>query len=371
MLLAVSVAALPPGGSFTDDDESIHEGDIEAIASIGITRGCNPPLNDRFCPESAVTRGQMAAFIARSLDLLESGSDFFADDEDSVFESDINRIAAVGITKGCNPPINDRYCPDDLVTRAAMAAILVRAIGYSETDTGSSFTDTTGSIFSDDIDKLANAGVTKGCNPPVNDMYCPKRPVTRGQMASFLTRALGLSPLVPPPATTELDVVPREEWAAIPADVSRMNTHAINTLTVHHAGDQSAATGPPRFRSWQAFHIDRGWGDLAYHYIIGVDGTVYEARDTLYKGATGTNYDPDGHFLVVVEGNFEIDIPTKAQMDSLVTVLAWAATQFDVSPSTIAGHRDHASTACPGKNLYAFIANGDLEADVRAAIGGG
>jgi len=95
---------------------------------------------------------------------------------------------------------------------------------------------------------------------------------------------------------------------------------------------------------------------------------VYEARDTGFKGATGTNYDPDGHFLVVLEGNFENDVPTQRQLGSLVDVLAWAATEFDVSPSTIAGHRDHASTACPGGNLYPYIASGDLEADVRAAI---
>jgi len=114
--------------------------------------------------------------------------------------------------------------------------------------------------------------------------------------------------------------------------------------------------------------MSRGWGDLAYHYIIGVDGTVYEARDTRYEGDTGTNYDPNGDFLVVVEGNFDNDIPTQAQLDSLVRVLAWAATRFDVSPTTIAGHRDHASTSCPGGNLYAYIASGELESDVRAAI---
>jgi len=169
-------------------------------------------------------------------------------------------------------------------------------------------------------------------------------------------------------ATVEMNIVDREVWGAVPADVSRMSTHTIDALTIHHAGDQTAARGPERYRSWQASHMDRGWGDLAYHYIIGVDGTVYEGRDTRYEGDTGTNYDPNGHFLVVVEGNFDIDAPTQSQLDSLVSVLAWAATQFDVSPSTIAGHRDYASTACPGGNLYPYIASGELEADVRVAI---
>jgi len=94
--------------------------------------------------------------------------------------------------------------------------------------------------------------------------------------------------------------------------------------------------------------MSRGWGDLAYHFIVGVDGTVYEARDTRYEGATGTNYDPNGHFLMALEGNFDIDSAAQKRLDSLVTVLVWAATEFNVSPSTIAGHRDHATTACPG-----------------------
>jgi N-acetyl-anhydromuramyl-L-alanine amidase AmpD len=114
--------------------------------------------------------------------------------------------------------------------------------------------------------------------------------------------------------------------------------------------------------------MSRGWGDIAYHFIIGVDGTVYGARDTRYEGATGTNYDPNGHFLVVVEGNFDQDVPAQSQLESLVTVLAWAASEFDVSPSMIAGHRDHASTSCPGEHLYPYIASGELEAAVRAAI---
>ncbi len=172
----------------------------------------------------------------------------------------------------------------------------------------------------------------------------------------------------PPTETSELEYVSRDGWGAVPPEVSKLATHTIHTLTVHHAGDQSGTTGPSRYRSWQAFHMSRGWGDLAYHYIIGVDGTVYEARDTSYEGATGTNYDPNGHFLVVLEGNFDNDTPTQKQLDSLVTVLAWAATEFNVAPSTIGGHRDHASTACPGGNLYPYIAGGQLEADVRAAI---
>ena len=191
-------APLDPGGTFRDDDGNVHEGAIEAIAAADITRGCNPPSNDRYCPSSSVTRGQMAAFLVRTLQLPASATDYFRDDAGSVFEDDINRLADSGITRGCNPPSNDRYCPDAHVTREQMAAFLVRGYGYSDNGGGDRFSDDDDSLFEDDIDKLATAGVTLGCNPPGNTRFCPEDRVRRDQMASFLARAAGLTPIIPP-----------------------------------------------------------------------------------------------------------------------------------------------------------------------------
>ena len=64
-LFVVPVAAIAAGGAFIDDDTSIFEGDIDWMAANGITLGCNPPTNDRYCPDDDVTRGQMAAFMHR------------------------------------------------------------------------------------------------------------------------------------------------------------------------------------------------------------------------------------------------------------------------------------------------------------------
>jgi virginiamycin B lyase len=177
---------------FSDDNTSTFELDIEWMAAEGITKGCNPPTNDRFCPDSTVTRGQMAAFLVRALGLTDDGGgNLFTDDDESIFEGDIDRMATAGITKGCNPPDNDRFCPDSKVTRGQMAAFLVRALGYTDDGGGDLFNDDDGSVFEGDIDRLGTAGVTKGCNPPANDRYCPDSAVTRGQMAAFLHRALG------------------------------------------------------------------------------------------------------------------------------------------------------------------------------------
>ena len=187
-----------PVGAFTDVAGNVHEGFIYAIAAAGITRGCNPPLNNRYCPDGSVTRGQMAAFLNRALDLPTSTRDWFSDDDGSIFEDDINRLAAAGITKGCNPPANSRFCHDDPVTRGQMAAFLVRAYGYGPAPEPDRFSDDDGSIFEDDIDRLAAAGITKGCNPPANTWFCPDDPVQRDQMASFLGRAEGLAPVARP-----------------------------------------------------------------------------------------------------------------------------------------------------------------------------
>jgi hypothetical protein len=71
-----------------------------------------------------ISRGQMAAFLVRALDVPPSAHDSFTDDESSQFEADINSLAASGITGGCG---GSRFCPNAVVTRGQMAAFLHRA----------------------------------------------------------------------------------------------------------------------------------------------------------------------------------------------------------------------------------------------------
>jgi hypothetical protein len=80
-----------------------------------------------------------------------------------------------------------------------MAAFLVRAEGLVRSSGRNLFIDDDDSIFELAIDRLGTAGITQGCNPPVNNRFCPDASVLRGQMAAFLTRALGLTPIIPPP----------------------------------------------------------------------------------------------------------------------------------------------------------------------------
>lgn len=114
----VALAALPPGGTFTDDNGNIFEGAIEAIAAERITLGCNPPANTHYCPDDLVTRGQMAIFLVRAFDYIDNGGgDLFVDDDGLVYEDAADQLKTAGVTQGCNPPANNRFCGNDLVTR--------------------------------------------------------------------------------------------------------------------------------------------------------------------------------------------------------------------------------------------------------------
>ena len=197
---AVSAIAqeLPPGGTFIDDDGSPYEGSIEAILAEGITQGCDA-RGIRFCPEDSITRGEVAAFLARALNLPASSTNYFTDDNGHIFEGAINRLAEAKITLGCDPPTYTRFCPDRTLSRAEMATLLVRAFPGSVPASGSNaFSDDAGDVHENNINRIAAANITLGCNPPTNSRYCPRQKVNRGQMATFITRAMGLQALKPP-----------------------------------------------------------------------------------------------------------------------------------------------------------------------------
>ena len=178
-------------GPFVDDDDSLFQGDIEWAAWNKITVGCNPPDNTKFCPNDPVTRGEMAVFLVRALDSTPYPLlDQFIDDDDLFYEASANSLFKARVTKGCNPPTSNLYCGERNVTRGEMAAFLARAFDLAPYHGPDRFVDDDNSIFENAIEKLAHAGITVGCNPPDSTRFCPNDHVTRGQMAAFLKRAL-------------------------------------------------------------------------------------------------------------------------------------------------------------------------------------
>jgi len=175
------------------------------------------------------------------------------------------------------------------------------------------------------------------------------------------------------PPAAEIQVLCRESWGAAPPTGS-FTKHEIERMTVHHTARllQVNRQAPAAIRGHQRFHqIDRGWTDIAYHFMVDLEGNVYECRPVEAVGDTGTNYDPTGHFLVCCEGDFDQQELPDAQKTALVNVLAWAAAEFAGGPETIRGHRDWANTSCPGDNLYSLVESGDLAADVHAVMDSG
>jgi stage II sporulation protein D len=179
----------PPPVSFDDIGETVHKDDIEYLADLGVALACDDGPNS-FCPDDRMRREDLAAFVVRALELPPTSTDYFHDDDGLPFEDDINALAEARITLGCNPPTNDKFCPDSTVTRGQTAAFIVRAWSLTNAGEGDRFTDDDSSVFEGDIDRLAFAGITKGCNPPNNTRYCPDRLLTRAEMSSFLARAL-------------------------------------------------------------------------------------------------------------------------------------------------------------------------------------
>ncbi len=182
--------------------------------------------------------------------------------------------------------------------------------------------------------------------------------LTAGVGASAARRILGRSSLARP----TLHLIPRAAWGAAPPGPGLV-PHTIDRATIHHTGVVLADNrrAPTRLLEWDALHRhERGWADLAYHFVVDRNGHLYEGRDPAYRGDTATSYDPAGRLLVACEGSFSEQSPTRRQLDALVGILTWAAASYGFTPTAIDGHRDLAATDCPGDTLYAAIADGTL-----------
>lgn len=255
----VSLLVERPGiGPFADDDHSVFEDDIVALWSAGIATGCEAHA---YCPDVPITRGEMAAMLRRSApDRFPAAESPFVDTGSSPFAADAAALAAAGVTNGCAP---DLFCPDAPVTRQQMAAFIRRTFQDSvpHTRDPEPFDDVVGSVFASDIEWLAGTRITSGCAP---NLFCPEEPVTRGQMAAFLRRALDL-PSVQAPSTVVVDLsIPTGEgaegWRALvahffhPRDVDL----AVRVISCESLGDPDAKN--PRSTASGLFqHLASQW----------------------------------------------------------------------------------------------------------------
>ncbi len=171
------------GADFADLTDTVFRADALWLSAAGVTRGCTEVS---FCPGDLATRGEVAALLTRTLGVAPRTDGDFDDTADHLFAGEIASLASIGVVRGCAEVL---FCPEDPVTRAQLASMLVRAFSLPPAPTGERFFDHLGSVHAADIESLAAAGITRGCNPPANDRFCPEAEVTRGELAAMLHRA--------------------------------------------------------------------------------------------------------------------------------------------------------------------------------------
>ena len=203
------VGCLP---AFTDIGQTVHARSIRELHALGYLYGCD---YRKACPARLLSRGEAAALISRILELPPPSGDYFSDDQGNTFEGVINRLAEANIAKGCNPPTNNRYCPERTMTRVEFTTMLARALRLSGS-APDAFSDDNGHWGEKPINLFAAAGLTKGCG---DDRFCPDRALPRDEGATFFYRSLGsLEPLAQASVQTRPDWPPSGEPPPIPPE---------------------------------------------------------------------------------------------------------------------------------------------------------
>ena len=177
---------------YTDlaDAASVHEEAVVALVEMGAVEGSGC-ASDRLCPNEPILRWMIAVWMVRVVDGGDpdapSAVRFDDVDPDAWWAGHVERLAELGITRGCavEPA---RFCGDQPATRGQMAAFLARAFELAPA-APAGFGDTAGNVHRADIDSLFVAGITTGCSSdPL--LFCPLRHTTKAQMATLLLRAL-------------------------------------------------------------------------------------------------------------------------------------------------------------------------------------
>ncbi|MCY4175497.1 MAG: S8 family serine peptidase [Acidimicrobiaceae bacterium] len=188
-----TAAAVDPDEEFSDlaDAAPVHAEALNSLISAGVFEGTGCG-EERLCPAEPILRWEMAVLLVRIIDDEDpdASEDSRFDDVDASlwWAAFVDRLAELKVTLGCSlEPAN--YCPLDAVTRGQMATFLTRAFDLAAAPSAG-FVDATeeGDAHEAGIDSLAAAEITSGCSTdPLR--FCPADPTSRQQMASFLHRA--------------------------------------------------------------------------------------------------------------------------------------------------------------------------------------
>lgn len=189
-------------------------------------------------------------------------------------------------------------------------------------------------------------------------------------------------------------LVSRNEWGAVAADEAALKAHplgAVRFISIHHS--ESPTPDPiaeeERVKRIQHGHMvaDHQWGDIAYHYLIGSSGRIYEGRSPAYAAASGTVYlkpaewsaagqnelgmttavlppsrsgekpippgASEGHLTICFLGNFAAELPSPPARQAMARLVAQQLKAHALTIGDVMFHREIACWSdCPGQALY-------------------
>jgi hypothetical protein len=164
-------------------------------------------------------------------------------------------------------------------------------------------------------------------------------------------------PVAPPSGTGPLRAIARSAWTNRPPMYARiLPMNGVERITVHHEGSgavefSDAASTAQRLEMVREYHaVERGWGDIGYHYVIDRAGRVWQGRDVAYQGAHVRDH--NAHNLgVMVLGNFDLQRPTDVQVSTLRASLVTLQRSYRIPTQHVYTHQELNPTECPGVAL--------------------
>ncbi|MCY3796211.1 MAG: peptidoglycan recognition family protein [Chloroflexi bacterium] len=172
------------------------------------------------------------------------------------------------------------------------------------------------------------------------------------------------------PAIARPAIVSRDEWGALPVNHSALNENGFyqrvsnpygwyvyrgelrdnyQTLIVHHSSFYEADARATLLEAQRLHREDRHWADIGYHYLIDIDGTIYEGRDLGARGVHTMGHNTGSAGLCLL-GDYRFALPPKAQLEATGVLGRWLVAELAITH--LAGHSQfNPSTLCPGAAL--------------------
>ncbi|MBP1464439.1 N-acetylmuramoyl-L-alanine amidase [Candidatus Chloroploca sp. M-50] len=182
-------------------------------------------------------------------------------------------------------------------------------------------------------------------------------------------------------------VITQREWGGL-QPTRGFRSQQPNRITLHHEGvifdgSISAAAYLRRVQIWSM--NNRGWPDLPYHFIVDLQGSIYEGRPLTTRGDTNTSYDTQDHAQIALLGKYDEgeQQPNSVQIATIIALMAWIVSTYNIDLDKIKGHRDFIPIngegkhidprtgeriTCPGDNLYRYLVDGTIQRGIKIAL---